>query len=96
MQECNKMAKEISLLNDVNLVFVNPDERTCSLYHKHFREIDGATVIKGTIDKLHRTDLVGAITEGEDTMVLPMPSAFGLYSSKLGFVNSVMRWVGYV
>lgn len=42
------MDKEQSLLNDVNLVFVNPDERTCSLYHKHFREIDGTSVIKGT------------------------------------------------
>jgi hypothetical protein len=48
------MAKEISLLNDVNLVFANPEERICSLYHKHFREIDGATVVKGRTGKLEK------------------------------------------
>eukprot|EP01127_Copromyxa_protea_P010497 TRINITY_DN2552_c0_g2_i1.p1 TRINITY_DN2552_c0_g2~~TRINITY_DN2552_c0_g2_i1.p1 ORF type:complete len:1280 (+),score=216.70 TRINITY_DN2552_c0_g2_i1:44-3883(+) len=75
------MDKEVSLLTDVNLVFVNPEERVCSLYHKHFREIDGASVVKGSI------------SEGEDTLVLPMASAFGLCSS-IGFVRSVLDQLG--
>ena len=55
-------------VSEISMVFVNQDERTCSLYHKHFREIEGTSVLKGSVN------------EGEDTLILPLPTAFGLYS----------------
>lgn len=66
----------------LKIIFSSEDDETSGLYHKHLRDILGrAEVQKGDIVK-----------QCEDTLVLPLPSAFGLYSNKQGFVSTLLSY----
>jgi hypothetical protein len=66
---------------NLSLVFSSPEEQACILYHKHFRELAGTTVVKQDV------------MEGEDTLVLPLPSSFGIFSPK-SFLNEIVIHLG--
>ena len=66
---------------DVSITFASTDDATCAMYHKHFRGVSHVRVEK--IDPL----------QGQDCLILPMPSCFGLYSARTGLVHDMLQYV---
>ncbi len=68
---------------DLVITFGSEDDAHCAMYYKHFRALKRTKVEKTNFSR----------AQSYDALILPLPTSFGLSSSKSTLLGQLMKYV---